>query len=208
MIVPVQVSSEIRIIKTQKVKSMLKAIQQEVTIQPGGIITLHSPELQSGLRANVIVILTENSHLSQEPNEVIQKTEVQPTLSELLENVAAEKERMTLTYRKKLFLAVVPIEDVEVIKQLEHHLDDYTNNPLKRFQVDDALGEFLNTAENANFVVTYQKKVFLAVVPIEDVYLIEELEECIDHADANDALHEALNTGTISSEQLDKELGW
>jgi hypothetical protein len=208
MIVPVQVSSEIRIIKTQKVKSMLKAIQQEVTIQPGGIITLHSPELQSGLRANVIVILTENSHLSQEPNEVIQKTEVQPTLSELLENVAAEKERMTLTYRKKLFLAVVPIEDVEVIKQLEHHLDDYTNNQLKRFQVDDALGEFLNTAENANFVVTYQKKVFLAVVPIEDVYLIEELEECIDHADANDAFHEALNTGTISSEQLDKELGW
>ena len=56
--------------------------------------------------------------------------------------------------------------------------------------------------------LTYQKKLFLAAVPIEDVYLIEELEECIDHADANDALHEALNTGTISSEQLDKELGW
>ena len=38
---------------------MLKAIQQEVTIQLGGIVTLHSPELQSGLRANVIVIMTE-----------------------------------------------------------------------------------------------------------------------------------------------------
>jgi len=50
--------------------------------------------------------------------------------------------------------------------------------------------------------VTYRKKLFLAVVPIEDVYLIEELEECIDRADANDARQEALNTGTISSEQL------
>ena len=130
---------------------MLKAIQQEVTIQPGGIVTLHSPELQSGLRANVIVILTETSLPSRQPNEVIQKTEVQPTLRELLDDVAAEKERMTLTYRKKIFLAVVPIEDV---------------------------------------------------------YLIEELEECIDGADVNDALQEALNTGTISSEQLDKELGW
>jgi methyltransferase-like protein len=126
---------------------MLKAIQQEVTIQPGGIVTLHSPELESGLRANVIVIMTEKSLPSQQPNDVMQKA----SLRELLENVAAEKERMTLTYRKK---------------------------------------------------------VFLAVVPIEDIYLIEELEECIDRADVNDALQETLNTGTISSEQLDKELGW
>jgi hypothetical protein len=36
---------------------MLKAIQQEVTIQPGGIVTLHSPELQSGLRTNVIFLV-------------------------------------------------------------------------------------------------------------------------------------------------------
>ena len=173
---------------------MLKAIQQEVTIQPGGIITLHSPELQPGLRANVIVILTEN-------------TEVQPILRELLENVAVEKERMTLTYQKKHFLAVVPIEDVDVIKQLKHCLDDYTNAPLETFRVDNALGDFLDTVEKAHFVVTYQNKVFLAVVPIAEENLIEELEECIDGADVNEARQEAFNTGTISSEQLDKELG-
>ena len=184
---------------------MLKAIQQEVTIQPGGIVRLHSTELQSGLRANVIVIITETSLEAQQPNEDIQNKEA--TLRELLENVAAEKERMTLTYRKKLFLAVVPIEDVEVIKQLKHCFDDYTNS-LETFLVDDALGDFLNTAEKAHFVVTYQNKVFLAVVPIEDVYMVEKLEEYIDCADANDALQESLNTGTISSEQLDKELGW
>ena len=132
---------------------MLKAIQQEVTIQPDGIVTLRSPELRPGLRANVIVILTETSLPPPQPNEAIQneESEVQPPLTELLESVAAEKERMTLNYRKK---------------------------------------------------------VFLAVVPIEDVYLIEELEDCIDSADANDALKESVETGTIFSEQLDKELGW
>ena len=182
---------------------MLKAIQQEVTIQPGGIVTLHSPELQSGLRANVIVMITETSQESQQPSENMQNQE--STLRELLEKVATEKERMTLTYRKKLFLAVVPIEDIDVIKQLKHCFD---TNSLETFRVNDALGDFLNTVENAHFVVTYQNKVFLAVVPIEDVSMIEELEESIDCADANDALQESLNIGTISSEQLDKELGW
>jgi len=189
---------------------MLKAIQQEVTIQPDGIVTLRSPELRPGLRANVI--LTETSLPAQQPNKALQNEEfeVQPTLKELLESAAAEKERMTLTYRKKVFLAVVPIEDVDVIKQLEHCLDDYINGPLETIRVDDALGDFLNrkTTENARLKVTYQDKVFLAVVPIEDVYLIEELEDCIDSADANDALNESVDTGTISSEQLDKELGW
>ncbi len=191
---------------------MLKAIQQEVTIQPDGIVTLRSPELRPGLRANVIVILTETSLPAPQPNKALQNEEfeVQPTLKELLESAAAEKERMTLTYRKKVFLAVVPIEDVDVIKQLEHCLDDYINGPLETIRVDDALGDFLNRkkTENARLKVTYQDKVFLAVVPIEDVYLIEELEDCIDSADANDALKESVETGTIFSEQLDKELGW
>lgn len=191
---------------------MLKAIQQEVTIHPDGIVTLRSPELQPGLRANVIVIMTETSLPPPEPNEAIQneEIEVQPTLRELLETAAAEKERMTLTYRKKVFLAVVPIEDVDVIKQLEHCLDDYINEPLETIRVDDALGDFLNrkTTENTRLKVTYQDKVFLVVAPIEDVYLIEELEDCIDSADANDALKESFETGTISLEQLEKELGW
>jgi hypothetical protein len=189
---------------------MLKAIQQEVTIQPDGIITLRAPELQPGLRAKVIVILTETSPPTPQPNEAIQneETEAQPTLKVLLESVATEKERMTLTYRKKVFLAVVPIEDIDVIKQLEQCIDDYTNGALETIRVNDALGDFLNskTAENARLIVTYQDKVFLAVVPIKDIYLIEELEDCIDNADANDALKE--EGESLTSKQVDKILGW
>ncbi len=56
-------------------------------LKPGGIVTLHSPEFQSGLRANVIVIMTEKSLPSEQPNDVMQKKEA--SLRELLENVAA-----------------------------------------------------------------------------------------------------------------------
>jgi hypothetical protein len=137
-------------------------------------------------------------------------TQAQPSLSELLDCVATDKERMTLTYRKKVFLAVVPIEDLEVIKQLSNCIDDYTGSKLETICVDGTLKElFERVATNhERMILTYREQVFLAVVPIEDFYLIEELEDCIDNADANDALKEALETGTISSEQLDKELGW
>jgi hypothetical protein len=60
--------------------------------------------------------------------------------------------------------------------------------------------------EKERLTLNYQKKVFLAVVPIEDVKLIEAIEDCIDNADANDALKE---TGeSLTSEQVDKTLGW
>ncbi len=50
---------------------------------------------------------------------------------------------------------------------------------------------------------TYNKNVFLAVVPIEDIKVIEQLEDCIDNADADDALQEK---GSIPWEQVKKEL--
>ncbi len=59
----------------------------------------------------------------------------QPTLSELLEHVATEKERMTLTYQKKVFLAVVPIEDTDVIEQLEDCIDNADANDARRHWV-------------------------------------------------------------------------
>ncbi|HDN27299.1 MAG TPA: hypothetical protein ENG03_09440 [Thioploca sp.] len=137
-------------------------------------------------------------------------TQAQPSLSELFDCVATDKERMTLTYRKKVFLAVVPIEDVEVVKQLSNCINDYTGSQLETICVDGALKKLLGrvATNKVRMILTYRKQVFLTVVPIEDFYLIEELEDCIDNADANDALKEAFKTGTISSEQLDKELGW
>jgi len=138
------------------------------------------------------------------------ETKLSLALGELLERTMLEKDRMTLTYQKKVFLVVVPIEDTEVCKQLKECIERYTKQPVKTICVDETLEEFFETVaqEMARVTLIYKDKVWLAVAPIEDVYLIEELEDCIDSADARDALKEAYETGTISSEQLDKEVGW
>lgn len=38
---------------------MIQAIKKEVTIQPGGRIEITSPELKPGMRAEVVVMITE-----------------------------------------------------------------------------------------------------------------------------------------------------
>jgi len=53
--------------------------------------------------------------------------------------------------------------------------------------------------------LVYNNQLFLTVVPIEDVRVIEQLEDCIDNANADDALKEGGDL--IPLEQLEKELG-
>ena len=71
-----------------------------------------------------------------------------------------------------------------------------------------ALEDLLDRAaiKKESMTLTYQDKLFLAVVPIEEVDLIEQLEECIDAKAVQKALIEAKEKGTISSEQLNKQL--
>jgi hypothetical protein len=56
-------------------------------------------------------------------NKPEEKSDAQSNLEELLEHAITNKERINLTYKEKLFVAAVPIEDVELIKQLEACLD-------------------------------------------------------------------------------------
>jgi len=183
---------------------MLGTIKQEVTIQQNGIVTVYSPELRAGLRAEVIVILKESPMSRARSTVQNEAIEAQPTLSELLNHTAADKERITLIYQKKVFLAMVPIEDVDVAKQLKKCMNDYTQTQLETIRVDKALGDFLET--KARLTLTYQDKVFLAVAPMDDFDLIEALEDCIDNADADDAIKE--EGESLTSEQVDKILGW
>lgn len=55
--------------------------------------------------------------------------------------------------------------------------------------------------------VTRRGKTIAAIVPIEDMELLEKLEDRIDLEDARKALAEAKKKGTISLAQLKKELG-
>ena len=55
--------------------------------------------------------------------------------------------------------------------------------------------------------VTRHGKEVAAVVPIEDVRLLEKLEEALDAIDALDAIHGAEEGGTISLAELRERLG-
>ena len=58
--------------------------------------------------------------------------------------------------------------------------------------------------EKARLTLAYENKLFLTVVPIDDVEVINQLEDCIDNANANDAIKEGGDL--IPWEQLEKEL--
>lgn len=55
--------------------------------------------------------------------------------------------------------------------------------------------------------LTRRGKEIVAVVPIEDVQLLEALEDKIDLEEARAALAEAKKKGTVSWEKIKKELG-
>ena len=114
-----------------------------------------------------------------------------------------------------MFLAIVPIADVDVIKQLSDCIDS-TYNASSRTEQAPArektdtlpnLADLLDraAAQKAPITLTYQDKIFFAGVPIQAVDVIEQLEDCIDNANADEALKEK---GSISLDEFIKELGF
>ncbi len=69
--------------------------------------------------------------------------------------------------------------------------------------------ELINRAAFAKerLVLTRRGKKLVALVPIEDVNLLEALEDRIDLEEARLALAEAKRKGTVPWEKLKKELG-
>ena len=69
--------------------------------------------------------------------------------------------------------------------------------------------EIINRAAfgKERMILTRRGKEIVAVVPIEDVKLLEALEDKIDLEEAREALAEAKKKGTISWEKMKKELG-
>jgi prevent-host-death family protein len=76
----------------------------------------------------------------------------------------------------------------------------------------DARNQFADVVNRAAYgkeriVLTKHNREVAAVVPIEDLRLLEELEERIDLQEAAKALAEAKVTGTTSWDDLKSELG-
>lgn len=76
----------------------------------------------------------------------------------------------------------------------------------------DARAQFSEIINRAAFgkervTLTRRGKEIVAVVPIEDVKLLEALEDKIDLEEARAALAEAKKKGTVSWEKIKNELG-
>ena len=76
----------------------------------------------------------------------------------------------------------------------------------------DARSQFSEIINRAAFgkermILTRRGKEIVAVVPIEDVKLLEALEDRIDLEEARAALSESKKKGTVSWEKMKKELG-
>jgi hypothetical protein len=62
------------------------------------------------------------------------KSDAQSNLEQLLEHAITDKKRMEFIYKDKLFVAAVPVEEVELIKQLEACLDTKTPEARKAIE--------------------------------------------------------------------------
>jgi predicted DNA binding CopG/RHH family protein len=140
--------------------------------------------------------------------DLIENIDAKANLSELLESVIIKKERLTLIYKNKLFIAAVLLDDLKVIKQLQNDIDVYTHHHSPAVHLDQDLQDFLEckASEKACFTLIYQEKLFLAAVSIKNTDMIQKLEDRIDNADADDALKE--EGDSLTAEQVDKILGW
>ena len=71
------------------------------------------------------------------------------------------------------------------------------------------ISEIINRAAfgKERMILTRRGKELVAVVPIEDVKLLEALEDRMDLEEARAALSESKKKGTVSWEKMKKELG-
>ncbi len=61
-----------------------------------------------------------NTILPDTPTEELDDS---PSLTDLLDLAVAKKKRMTLTFQNQVLVAIVPMEEVELIKNIENAMD-------------------------------------------------------------------------------------
>jgi hypothetical protein len=150
-----------------------------------------------------------------------------PLVKDFLDQVLTDHRPITLTVEQQLLVAVVPRSKVELIEQLQRCLvkfgvkpslceepvscyDDLemaalsiaTHSVIAQPTLIDVLDQVV--LQKQPQLVNYQNQLFLVVVPLAEEALLEALEDCIDNANADEALTEE---GSISLDDLIGELG-
>jgi hypothetical protein len=154
-------------------------------------------------------------------------SEPRHSVKELLNLALADRHPTTFTVEQQLFVAVVLRDQVELIEQMQRALRDFgVDLPLPEDPVrcyDDLEVAALNTVTKEVSTqptlldlldqvvyqkkpkwVNYQNQLLLVVGPLKEEALLEALEDCIDNANADEALKEE---GTIPWEQVKQQLG-
>jgi hypothetical protein len=150
-------------------------------------------------------------------------------LEKWLEEAIQDQARLTATYQNKVFVAVVPHQEGELIANLKNclvramvndtfptdaptdHDDDEKVSHLEIFpsrtQATLILRGLLDlaTVNQMCLTLSYLKKLFIVVVPLGKEELIEEIEDWIDSANIDDAHQEGGQP--IPWEQIKRELG-
>ncbi len=139
-----------------------------------------------------------------------QRTKLEQWLTEAIVN----QTRLTATYHpSRIFLAAVPLTDVELIAQLKRCLNAEDDGDVSQVEIFPSrkyttviLQKLFDHVEETKecLTLTYLKKLFIIVVPKEKEELMEEIEDWIDNADADDALREG---GSTTLDDLIRELG-
>jgi hypothetical protein len=155
------------------------------------------------------------------------RSEPRYSVKELLDLALAERHPTTFTVEQQVFVAVVLRDQVELIEQIQRALrnlgvvlplpeapvicyDDLDvaarNAVTREVSTQPTLIDLLDqvTYQKKPQWVNYQNQLFLVVGPLEEEGLLEALEDCIDNANADEALKEE---GAIPWEQVKQQLG-
>lgn len=81
--------------------------------------------------------------------------------------------------------------------------------PIPTAEVREKLADLVNRAAytKERLVITRRGKEVAALIPLEDLHLLEDLEKMVDLEDARAALDEAKRDGTVSWDDFKKAVG-
>jgi prevent-host-death family protein len=99
------------------------------------------------------------------------------------------------------------LADIHISAGSDHRWDTMTS--ISSAEARRHLSQIVNRValDQERIIVTRRGKALVAIVPIEDVEWLEEIEDRFDIEAANAALEDAKTIGTISWEAMKAELG-
>ncbi len=136
-------------------------------------------------------------------------SEVKKNFADVLKLVANGKQRIVITDRGKDRAAIIPVEDLELLENLDRDVEVAVER-VESAQVKKHLSEDLSLVANGSerIIVLEKKKEIVALVPERDLTLLEQLDERLDIEAARRMLEEKMKrppAGRSSADDADDD---